>query len=361
MNQAQLLLPKERREISILNVFLCCLVIFIHVSSAPITQLNPNSFQYLIVMVPWRLSAFVVQAFFLLSGIKFFLKREFHYKTFYLSRCKKILLPYILWVIAYYIYFVLHHYFAFNLKDLCHYLATGTLASHFYFIIALLQFYLLMPLWRFLCKKIRPIPLLLGALLINLFVLKFLPGIAERFLPNHTVLYDRIFITYIFYWLAGCCIGLHYKTFLAMLCRWRKLLLVGFVLAALVNVFLSKNKSLISSTNLDLVHFIYCNLAIFACYALTLSIKEHRIFESSLFQRINKASFTIYLSHVLVINIINEQLYYHGIIDIGACYLLRMIFTYLFTIGLCVIWNQKKEQFLQKHNKHKKSPVNTIV
>ena len=64
----------RKTEISMLNILLCLMVVFIHVSSAPVSQLNKESFQYITVMVPWRLSAFVVQGFIFLSGLKFFIK-----------------------------------------------------------------------------------------------------------------------------------------------------------------------------------------------------------------------------------------------------------------------------------------------
>ena len=60
---------KRLAELSYLNLLLCLLVIFIHVSAEPVSRLNRDSLQYLVVVVPWRLSAFVVQGFFFLSGV----------------------------------------------------------------------------------------------------------------------------------------------------------------------------------------------------------------------------------------------------------------------------------------------------
>ena len=79
------------------------MVVFIHVSSIPVSQLQKDSLQYLGVMLPWRLSAFVVQGFIFLSGLKFFMKgtEKFNYLTFLKKRIKTILLPYIIWTAAY--------------------------------------------------------------------------------------------------------------------------------------------------------------------------------------------------------------------------------------------------------------------
>ena len=61
---------KKKTELSFLNVFFCALVILIHVLSAPVTQLEKQSVQYALVFFPWRLSAFVVQGFIFLAGLK---------------------------------------------------------------------------------------------------------------------------------------------------------------------------------------------------------------------------------------------------------------------------------------------------
>ena len=53
-------MKKRRTELSCLNLLLCLLVIFIHASSEPVGRLLRDSWQYFVVMVPWRLAAFVV-------------------------------------------------------------------------------------------------------------------------------------------------------------------------------------------------------------------------------------------------------------------------------------------------------------
>jgi fucose 4-O-acetylase-like acetyltransferase len=141
---------KRKDELSYLNILFCLLVIFVHVSSNPITTLSKSSWQYAVVFFPWRLSAFVVQGFLFLSGLKLFLNHPngFNYKSLYSSRLKSILIPYIIWNVIYYIYFVRKCYFGFDLKDLLVYMCNGTLVSPFYFVVILFQFYILAPLWR---------------------------------------------------------------------------------------------------------------------------------------------------------------------------------------------------------------------
>ena len=95
---------KRLSELSYMNLFYCVLVVFIHVSSEPVTTLERSSLQYFAVMIPWRLSAFVVQGFIFLSGVKLFLnmREPFDTVAFWCKRVKSIILPYILWVLIYY-------------------------------------------------------------------------------------------------------------------------------------------------------------------------------------------------------------------------------------------------------------------
>ena len=98
----------RRDELSICNVVFCLLVIFIHVSSEPVSFYEKQSVLYVCTLSLWRMSSFVVQGFIFLSGVKFFLKTDgFSYKKFYLSRVKRVVVPYILASCLFYAYFLL--------------------------------------------------------------------------------------------------------------------------------------------------------------------------------------------------------------------------------------------------------------
>ena len=101
-------MTQRKQELSLLNIVLCMLVIYIHVSSVPVSQLQKGSWQFAVIVILWRLSAFVVPGFIFLSGLKLFLNKSQHiaYGNFYLRRLMTIVIPYILWVVIYYLYFV---------------------------------------------------------------------------------------------------------------------------------------------------------------------------------------------------------------------------------------------------------------
>ena len=135
-------------------------VIMIHVLSDCINDYMPGSFLSAASFFLSRSLTFAVPAFIMSSGIKMLNKfsgEPLYYFKFIAGRINKIYIPYILWSIIYYLYFVFHrHYFDFSIVDLLGYLLTGDIAAPFYFIIVIMQFYLLMPLWLSFCKRIRP-------------------------------------------------------------------------------------------------------------------------------------------------------------------------------------------------------------
>ena len=90
--------PKARyTEITVLNIFFCILVVYIHVSVSPLAELRRESWEYLFAFIPRQASAFVVQGYIFLSGLKMFLSKSgsFSYGKFLLKRFLNVFLPYI--------------------------------------------------------------------------------------------------------------------------------------------------------------------------------------------------------------------------------------------------------------------------
>lgn len=342
-------LRKPRKfEISLMNVLFCILVVFIHVSSAPISELNKLSWQYILVFIPWRLSSFVVQGFIFLSAIKMFLNKgqKLDYKKFYLSRLKSIIMPYVLLVIVYYLYFVYNSYFTFSLKELIRYILLGDLVGHFYFIIIIFQFYALAPLWAAMVKKVKPIPMLAVSLLITLIFNQYLPGIIGFVFKGYEFQYnDRVFTTYLIYWVAGCYIGLHYDKFKTFIKDKLAAFGVLYGACAIMNAGLSwlHNARLIHIAWLEYVHVLYCIAAILFFYILAVRMCEKSWLDLPVIHKIDSSSYLIYLSHCLVIFIVNDFLSRCGITRVGISYGIRIIVTYTVTIGCCILYKRSKE------------------
>lgn len=334
----------ERRfEISFVNVLLCLLVIFIHVSSEPVTVLDKMSWEYISVMVPWKLSAFVVQGFVFLSGMKLFLSDtdNLNYGKYYLSKIKNIVIPYVIWVGIYYFYFMRKGYFHFSISGLLENILLGNLVSHFYFIVVIVQFYALAPLWIKLFRKISPIIIVFVSLMITVIFGKYFVHMLNLIFDGYTFGYnDRVFTTYIFYWTAGCAAGKYFDGFKRLVTENRRSISVIFILLAVINAFCAYlNISGIKNIYwLEDLHTMYCVFAILFAFVLAYRFKTNKAIKA-----IDRVTFPIYLCHILIINIINEIMTDVGVASISGRYAVRIAAVYFISVGLCLIYGKIKE------------------
>lgn len=330
---------KRKTEISLLNVLFCLLVIFIHVTSYPVSEYDISYTYYTLTMIPWRLSAFVVQGFILLSGVKLFLTKAdtINYKDFFKSRAKNIFLPYLLWFFIYYALFMITAGYKFDIKFITKNLFNGNLVAHFYFIVIILQFYLLTPLWRIIVKKIKGIYIIPVAIIITL-IADYIPLMIKNFYYN-----DRIFTTYIGYWLIGCYIGANYDKFKDFLRKQKLSITLAFTLMLIINTYLSYlgYKQIKFIPYLNTIHTLYCYITIIFLYMLAFKFKE--CLNSNIIRQIDKSSYLIYLSHIFVIYFVNFLISKTGITSIGASYIIRILLVYPITIYGCILWYKLKK------------------
>lgn len=153
-------------------------VIGIHVGSVALTMPSPNLTLIAILEI---LSRFSVPAFFFLSAFGMFysqpLQEPFSYKNYLKRRLKTVLVPYLTWSLFYmaYIAYFSHNWSAFAPIQLVRTLWYGLGMYHIYFLVILLWFYFLMPLWRILLREMEKSPrlsftvLFIGNLIFNFY------------------------------------------------------------------------------------------------------------------------------------------------------------------------------------------------
>lgn len=346
----QLVKTKRKNEITLINILLFVLVIFIHVTSHPVTNLRQDSVAYLLVGIPWRLSAFAVQGFFFLSGLKLFLKKEekIDYKKYYISRFFAVVVPYLLWATVYYMYFCDHEYYLFKFDQLFFETATASVSGHFYFVFVIIQFYALVPLWRWLLKKINHKLLLFASFAVMLTALLTLPVFWDKTVIGAYITQDKIFIVYLFYFIAGCLAGTHYEKFVVALKKNGIAICGAFliiaVLEALFNIVFKSMQ--INFRYLELLHVAYCISAVLFVYFFALKITEKKdITKISLIKYLDGASYNVYLCHCLVIYEINDRMAQWQMWDIGKMYLIRFVVTYVISIGGCTLYCYLKKKY----------------
>jgi len=325
---------KRKNELSFLNIIFCILVIFIHVSSSPVTNLTKGTWQYGAFFVPWRLSAFVVQGFIFLSGLKMFLvgKTE-NYFRFCWSKFTKIVIPYIFAVCIFYAYFIDREYFPFRINDLLEYVKTGNLVAHFYFVIIIIQFYLLKPVWQFMVNKIPPAVAIIASVPLMFFFIDYF----SDYIYN-----DRIVTSYLPYWVIGCYVGANFEKFTKHIKRYRLAYIFQYFVIAIAEAAMTYKQFVVGGISfLDELHFVYCISAILFTYSLATMIGE-RVMKWKLSQKIDKASYYIYLIHPLFIFIIDEKLFKREMFDIGENFIIRSIVTYVVSIAVSILYVEMK-------------------
>ncbi len=340
---------KRRQDIVFLNILFCLLVIWIHISSEVITQMDRGQTMYWTVLVSSKLSAFVVQGFILLSGVKLFLKADsIHYGKFYLSRLTTVVLPYIAWVFIYYLYFCSKDYFVFSWAELGRFILVGDLSAHFYFVVVIVQFYLLAPLWMFLFKKSNPTVVLLISLMITVICGLSLDEILATIFPGRSFPHlDILFLRYLVYWVAGCMIGLHYQEFKNYLRRrWLWItalfLVCGFMKAWFTVYFAGGGPAW-----MDQIHILYCISAILFFYMLAQLFAEGGKFLLKPLVWLDHSTYHIYLVHCLVIFITNEVMTRYGITNLATRFGYRALAAYLGSILFCLIWQGVKQLLIR--------------
>jgi peptidoglycan/LPS O-acetylase OafA/YrhL len=337
---------KRKPEIMAMNVFLCMLVIFIHVTSEPVTAYSKTSLQYAAVFLPWRFSSFAVHGYIFLSGARMFLGKGgagISYGKFYRSRLARVVLPYIIWNLIYYVYFVLRGYFPFSLPELGLYIVRGDLVGPFYFIVVIVQFYALAPLWLALVRKANAAAALVAAAAVTFLLGQFLPGLVALAVPGAVFKFnDRIFTSYLFFWLAGCFAGAQYDRALVWISVKRRLVVAAFALFGLCDLSLSY----VSFSGglyfgwLGMIHVIYCAAAVFFFFMLFSYAYRVRDMTSRLALGLDAAAYSVYLVHCLVIFLVGDALRLLGVTGVSLAYGIRLAAVYPATLALCLLWKQ---------------------
>lgn len=333
----------RKNELSFANVLCCLLVIFIHVNSEAISSLDKSSIWYAVSFVLWQASSFCVYAFIFLSGIKQFLKKDINISAFYKKRLSKIVVPYIIWVIIYYAYDICMGIETFNIKNLIYYMYSGDYVGHFYFVVIIAQFYVLMPLWIKLYNKVNPKLMLIISFIISALSWKVLPSaINFRF-------FDRLFTTYIFFWTLGAYIGMNYEKAKTIFVRFKVLIYVIFSLTLVSSIgfmYITNVNEIYYSFN-EYIMMTYRIAAVIFLFTISLS-PINKICEIRFVKLLDMSSYNIYLSHLLVQKHVVFLLNSYAIWRISHRMFIRTSAVYVISIGVCMMYTHIKSKYKYK-------------
>lgn len=313
-------------QINIMNAALCLFVVMIHLTFAPLSELTVKSLPHIAVFIANKSLCFCVPAFIFLSGFKLFKsyeKRPFKANSFFLRRFTKIAIPYFIAVLLYIIYFKSKGW----LEDgILKALFLGTVSAHFYYIIIILQLYILFPLILKLFKGNSGAVLILS-LFVTLFCAVFL----------NTGYWDRFFGTYIFYFVFGMFWAKNYLYKTA-----NKYLPLAFVIYAVLLIFHLVRLYLSDYFEANymayhIVNMLYVMSAIIVLYAVSDKFLQKSYVVTSISNILSRYSYNIYLYHCLAIFILKYDILPSYNLSVKGNFLITAAVIYSVIAVLCTI------------------------
>ena len=298
-------------------------VIGIHIGAEYLANPSPNIHLVALFDIGTR---FAVPIFFFISAFGLFYGQSpsapFSYRDFLVRRGRAVMIPYLVWSLFY----LLHDAYTYGvgfppLTALPSILFFGNAKYQLYFMVILIWFYLLMPLWRVLLARMT-LPLLAGILALQI-AFDYWSSFNTAFnlyvygLPEGTLLRALLFyrlnywvIHYVFIFLLGGYIALHFTTFrtwmerntarlyafgilsLAALLAWYYKLLLVDGYTPLEGIYTAHQLS-----PLGILYTIGATLALFAFFT---RLGTENILGRA-FQLLGKHSYFIYLGHPIAI------------------------------------------------------------
>ncbi len=331
-------MKRKITEISVFEFFLCMFVILIHLLSEGTDTLPKWSFLSVLFSSLTRITTFAVPGFVFTSAVKLFYKydniKRFPYFRFLGNRFLKIVVPYIISVLIYYaVYIWVIGIYKFDWDQLLGFLLSGNISAQFYFVILIVQFYLLMPIWSAISK-------------VNskwfAFVVSILACAITVFFRMHyptTESIHKIFPSYMVFWILGMYVAMNYEAFEKLISQSKLLINTGWLILAVTHCVLSYMEfgGLIAYKLSPVIVVLFCFFSIFGFYSyareLTISLEKRG---KGLLMSISQASYDIYLIHCLIIIVTNWILTQNEVDDVLQRFIITAIITYCLSIIFCV-------------------------
>jgi len=225
-------------ELDIVRAFAILAVLFIHNTSEATVELPVGSVSQAAYLSINKFSNFAVPVFIFISGLVLFYRYIDDWSgkqavTFYLKRVKQVLFPYLIWSVVYYLYNQwiydpsrLH----FDGKEFLDLLPWADASYHLYFMIIIVQFYLIFPLLVWLCRVSQVFRSNLFLIGIAVQAACYVYGHWVEPLPHSA----SLCVTYFSLFSLGGYLGIHYASFSAWISRH-----IGWVLPLSVLLGLS--------------------------------------------------------------------------------------------------------------------------
>lgn len=235
MSQKKIMAIEYIRGISMLGV------IGIHTGAYSLSNPKVNIHLFALLEIVTRFS---VPIFFFVSAFGLFITQDLtaklNYSSFLAKRARTVLVPYVVWSLLYMIHytFISGDTMIWHLPLLSEYALFGLASYQLYFLVILLWFYALMPLWRFMLRYILIHPVRnLGILLLLQILFNYYSSfMLHADFSNHYInklIYHRAsywLLHYLFIFLLGAVCAVKYSDFKAFIERYQSIITSFFYL-----------------------------------------------------------------------------------------------------------------------------------
>lgn len=334
-------------------------VVGIHVGSQYLMN-NPTPNLQLLALYE-IVTRFSVPIFFFISAFGLFynldLQEKFNYKNFMKRRFKTVLIPYLVWSIFYILHYTITNQTLYLLHplNLIGILFFGLACYQLYFMILLVWFYALMPLWIFIVKRLNIV------LLVVLFVFQMAVDYYSSFLMNPYGIQNEIVkaifmyrlnywvIHYVFIFLLGGYVSVHYDDFkIFMRDNLNKLRAFGFIsLIGLLAYYYyciyyngySPEGAINTAHQLSpagLVYTLGASLYLFAEFQYGFLAR----IGTSLFSLLGKHSYFAYLAHPVAITYLALFMAKFNIVMTAVNSMIFYVLVVLFTLIVAIIFRK---------------------
>lgn len=328
-------------EINTLRAIASLSVVMVHISSIAVYTFRSDSIHIILASLLNRGLKFTTPTFIFISGFTLFystINQEFKAFSFLKRRFVSTLIPYIIWTMVYYAYFIHQGIYIFSLEFLIDNLIYAQMSYHLYFIAIIMQFYFAFGIIQYLFKRFNPHIILTIFLAISLFTMKYI---------NDFQYADRFFIRYIFFFGLGCYIAIFIEQFKAILAKYKHYTILAYIIMTLyysyqfyiyhalekyVNLFL-----------IEITWLVFATTSILFLFNLCTYIVNNKKKLNHFLNKISNSSYYIYLAHPLVLYMSEHQLDKRFIMSISTRFVINTLVVYGLTVPLSLAYSYAKK------------------
>lgn len=328
MSKQKIIALEYIRGISMLGV------VGIHTGSYSLSNPSVNIHLFALLEI---LTRFSVPIFFFVSAFGLFLSQDltkkFDFFDFLTRRARTVLLPYLVWSIFYMAHytFISNDFSIWKPPLLYEYILFGLASCQLYFLVILLWFYALMPVWRMMVERIIKHPLRnLGLLLLFQIIFNYysshLPAMPfANYYLNKALSYRLNYwvLHYLFIFLLGAVCAVKYKDFEPLLNRYQGQVKTFFYVAAagmlsyyyyLIQIASYTPEAAVNTAQqLSTMGIIYTLASTLFFFMIFNQNNMPRIIEKTL-AIFGKHSYLVYLFHPLAMYYLSTYLEQHNIV-----------------------------------------------